>query len=284
MALLGHWRIEDRLACQWRRATRIAAGWLTTITAAALVAVDACRRRRTVVVAATRRLVARREHPAAHGCSATISSSTITERGEVEAFDVTEVRSLVKSNNTSGNAILRIVPEGTTVKKGDFLVELDSSALASQRTSQKILVNDAKAARGRGPQQLRRGRHRQARVSRRHVSAGSAGDRKRVVRRRGESQSGEGVLHVQPEAGVEGLREREPTRGRSVRRREGEQGSRRGQDEAQGARRVHEAQAGVDAGKRDPDRQSQVGRGSEQRSARRSRSCKISTTRSPSAR
>ncbi len=69
----------------------------------------------------------------------------ITERGEVEAFDVTEVRSLVKSNNTSGNAILRIVPEGTVVKKGDFLVELDSSALVAQRPSQMILVNDAKA-------------------------------------------------------------------------------------------------------------------------------------------
>jgi HlyD family secretion protein len=71
---------------------------------------------------------------------------TITERGEVEAYDVTEVRSLVKANNASGNAILRIVPEGTVVKKGDFLVELDSSALESQRTSQKILVNAAKAA------------------------------------------------------------------------------------------------------------------------------------------
>lgn len=70
---------------------------------------------------------------------------SITERGEIEAFDVTEVRSLVKSNNTSGNAILRIVPEGTQVKKGDFLVELDSSALESQRTSQQILVNDSKA-------------------------------------------------------------------------------------------------------------------------------------------
>jgi RND family efflux transporter MFP subunit len=70
----------------------------------------------------------------------------VTERGEVEAFDVTEVRSLVKSNNTTGNAILRIVPEGTVVKKGDFLVELDSSALQAQRTSQKILVNAAKAA------------------------------------------------------------------------------------------------------------------------------------------
>jgi HlyD family secretion protein len=69
----------------------------------------------------------------------------VTERGEVEAFDVTEVRSLVKSNNTTGNAILRIVPEGTVVKQGDFLVELDSSALQAERTSQKILVNAAKA-------------------------------------------------------------------------------------------------------------------------------------------
>jgi multidrug efflux pump subunit AcrA (membrane-fusion protein) len=71
---------------------------------------------------------------------------TLTERGEVEAFDVTEIRSLVKSNNTSGNAILRIVPEGTKVKKGDFLVELDSSSLVTLRTSQQILVNDAQAA------------------------------------------------------------------------------------------------------------------------------------------
>jgi RND family efflux transporter MFP subunit len=71
---------------------------------------------------------------------------SVTERGEIEAFDVTEVRSLVKSNNTTGNAILRIVTEGTAVKKGDFLVELDSSALKSQRTTQKILVNTAKAA------------------------------------------------------------------------------------------------------------------------------------------
>ena len=52
----------------------------------------------------------------------------------------------LKSNNTTGNAILRIVPEGTVVQEGDFLVELDSSALQTQRTSQKILVNTAKAA------------------------------------------------------------------------------------------------------------------------------------------
>ena len=69
----------------------------------------------------------------------------ITERGEIESFDVTEVRSQVKSNNTAGISILRIVPEGTQVDTGDFLVELDSSALKAERTTQKIATNAAKA-------------------------------------------------------------------------------------------------------------------------------------------
>jgi multidrug efflux pump subunit AcrA (membrane-fusion protein) len=69
----------------------------------------------------------------------------ITERGEIKSGDVTEVRSLVKSNNTTGTSILRIVPEGTEVKAGDFLVELDSSALKEQLTTQKINYNTAKA-------------------------------------------------------------------------------------------------------------------------------------------
>lgn len=71
---------------------------------------------------------------------------TVTERGEVESFDLTEVRSLVKAKNTAGTAILRIVPEGTEVKKGDFLVELDSSALDAERLTQQIAVNTAQAA------------------------------------------------------------------------------------------------------------------------------------------
>jgi HlyD family secretion protein len=70
---------------------------------------------------------------------------TITERGEVESDNVTEVRSLVKSNNTAGMSILRIVPEGTQVEKGDFLVELDSSALNADRLTQQISANNAQA-------------------------------------------------------------------------------------------------------------------------------------------
>lgn len=70
---------------------------------------------------------------------------TVTERGEVESAGVTEVISEVKSKNTPGLSILRIVPEGTVVKKGDFLVELDSSALREERTAEQILVNTAAA-------------------------------------------------------------------------------------------------------------------------------------------
>jgi multidrug resistance efflux pump len=70
---------------------------------------------------------------------------TVTERGEVESYDVTEIRSAVKSNNTAGISILKIVSEGTAVQPGDFLVQLDSSALESQRTAQLILVNTVKA-------------------------------------------------------------------------------------------------------------------------------------------
>jgi RND family efflux transporter MFP subunit len=70
---------------------------------------------------------------------------TVTERGEVESFDLIEVRSMVKAKNTTGTAILRIVPEGTVVKEGDFLVELDSSALEADRLTQQIAVNTAQA-------------------------------------------------------------------------------------------------------------------------------------------
>jgi HlyD family secretion protein len=120
-------------------------GWFTTMTAAAIVGV-------VLVGSAGIWWLAHRgdssdnENIMLHNVQRGDFELAITERGEIEAFDVTEIRSLVKSNNTSGNAILRIVPEGTHVKKGDFLVELDSSALQSQRTSQQILVNDAKAA------------------------------------------------------------------------------------------------------------------------------------------
>lgn len=70
---------------------------------------------------------------------------SITERGEIESAGDTEVRSEVKTQNTAGLAILRLIPEGTSVEPGDFLVELDSSALRESRTTQEIAVNTAEA-------------------------------------------------------------------------------------------------------------------------------------------
>lgn len=70
---------------------------------------------------------------------------SITERGEVESAGDTLVKSEVKAKNTPGLAILNVVPEGTRVKAGDFLVELDSSLLQEERITQEILKNNAQA-------------------------------------------------------------------------------------------------------------------------------------------
>lgn len=73
-------------------------------------------------------------------------SLEITERGEIESAGGVEVKSEVKAEGSAGISILRIVAEGTTVAEGDFLVELDSSALESNRLVQQINVNTAEAA------------------------------------------------------------------------------------------------------------------------------------------
>jgi HlyD family secretion protein len=70
----------------------------------------------------------------------------ITDRGNVESANNVEIRCDVKSKNAAGTTILEIVPEGTTVKSGDVLVKLDSSALENDRTSQLIVCNNSVAA------------------------------------------------------------------------------------------------------------------------------------------
>ncbi len=69
----------------------------------------------------------------------------VIERGEIQSAGLNEVRSQVKTKNTAGVAILKIVPEGTEVKEGDLLVELDSSVLEEERTLQQIAVNTVEA-------------------------------------------------------------------------------------------------------------------------------------------
>ncbi len=69
----------------------------------------------------------------------------VTERGEVQSYSNVELRCEVQSRNMSGVAIIEIVPEGTLVKKGDFLVQLDDSALQTDRTAQQIAVSSSAA-------------------------------------------------------------------------------------------------------------------------------------------
>lgn len=70
----------------------------------------------------------------------------ITESGNVESADNVEISCKVHSRGNSGTTILEIVPEGTYVKKGDFLVQLDDSALDTELTKQEITYHTSHAA------------------------------------------------------------------------------------------------------------------------------------------
>lgn len=70
----------------------------------------------------------------------------VTERGETESSSNVEVRCQVQSKATTGTPILWIIPEGTIVEPGEKLIELDASALRETETQQRILYEQARAA------------------------------------------------------------------------------------------------------------------------------------------
>ena len=70
----------------------------------------------------------------------------ITESGNVESASNVEIRCEVHSQGQGRTTILEIVPEGTYVKPGDFLVQFDDSSLETDRTKQEIVCNTSKAA------------------------------------------------------------------------------------------------------------------------------------------
>jgi multidrug resistance efflux pump len=72
----------------------------------------------------------------------------VVERGELESSANVSVRCEVQSRTTGSNGvkILEIVPEGTIVNKGDFLVKFDAAALQAELTTQEINVSSAEAA------------------------------------------------------------------------------------------------------------------------------------------
>lgn len=70
----------------------------------------------------------------------------VVERGEVESSSNVEIRCQVQSRLATGTAIIQIVPEGTYVKEGDFLVKLDDSGLQADLVLQQIAANTSRAA------------------------------------------------------------------------------------------------------------------------------------------
>ncbi len=67
---------------------------------------------------------------------------SVTESGTIQPKE-----KLIVKNEVEGNtSIIYIVDEGTKVKKGDLLVELDSSNLQDQKVNQEIQVQNAEAS------------------------------------------------------------------------------------------------------------------------------------------
>ena len=69
----------------------------------------------------------------------------VLEQGEIESSRNTEIVCEVKSRGQGGVAILWVIDEGTLVKEGDKLVELDTSQLELELKEQKIEVITAEA-------------------------------------------------------------------------------------------------------------------------------------------
>lgn len=66
--------------------------------------------------------------------------SSVNEVGDIESADNVEIRCRVKSRGRTGSVILDLIPEGSVVKKGDFLCQLDDSLLREELTERKIQV------------------------------------------------------------------------------------------------------------------------------------------------
>ncbi len=67
---------------------------------------------------------------------------SVTEAGVVQAME----KIIVKNEVEGKTAIISLVDEGVRVKKGDLLIELDSSNLLDQKVDQEIRVQNAEAA------------------------------------------------------------------------------------------------------------------------------------------
>ena len=63
---------------------------------------------------------------------------SVLESGTIKARE----QIIIKNEVEGRTSIITLIPEGTHVKKGDLLVELDASALEDNKIDQEILWND----------------------------------------------------------------------------------------------------------------------------------------------
>lgn len=97
-----------------------------------------------------KRIYAERTKPASSKVKQ-IASSHLVSRGDLtvsvlESGEIKAVRSIQIASEVEGQArIINIVPEGSLVKEGDLLVELDSSDFEDRINQQEITVESAKA-------------------------------------------------------------------------------------------------------------------------------------------
>ncbi len=71
----------------------------------------------------------------------------VIERGEIESSSNVEVRCLVRGRSSSSSVnILEIVPEGTWVEEGEFLVRLDDAELQTRLIQQQIICSNSKSS------------------------------------------------------------------------------------------------------------------------------------------
>jgi len=73
----------------------------------------------------------------------------VLEEGEVESSNNIEIRCEVRARTSGGSgkatSIIDVIPEGSHVKEGDWLVSFDSSAIEQELSRQRIMVNTAEA-------------------------------------------------------------------------------------------------------------------------------------------
>lgn len=69
----------------------------------------------------------------------------VSVKGELESSANVDVACEVRSRSSAWIRILEVVPEGTRVEPGDFLVRLDSSLLEQERTRQQAVCEDVAA-------------------------------------------------------------------------------------------------------------------------------------------